>query len=316
MGYRLGVVGADGSGRHFVGHAFSGQPSLSPDGRRVAFTAWSPPSGSWVGVMNIDGSPAQGAPTDFGIAGELGRPRWSPDGRWIAFESYDVSGSGGATDVDYASLWVERADGTQPRRLMRASGAGPGNGSPASQTGAAWSWSPNSRSIAIEWPAEPHVYSSQGLLNVEIVDVRTGQKRVLTRGSQPAWSPDGRHLVFFGPTGIEVIGLDGRGLRTLVRMRGWTYAVASYPRWSPDGKTIAYWTTGDKPSLEVVNATGRTTSRRLFQVAGNPIRPLWSHDSRSLLVTSDESGVWVVPVTPGSRPRRLATHSYEADWRS
>jgi Tol biopolymer transport system component len=314
-GYRLAVVRADGSGRQLIGHTFSGQPSLSPDGRRIAFTAWTDPTGSYVGVMNVDGSSASGAPSSIGFDGATGRPRWSPDGRWIAFEGYDVYGSAGGIDGDYASLWVARADGSDPRRLMNSSGAGPGDGSLASQTGASWSWSPNSRSIAIEWPAEPHVFSSQGLFNVEIVDVRTGKVRMLTRGRQPAWSPDGRHVVFVRDTGIYVIGVDGRGLRAIVRVPVGEGDAAIDPRWSPDGKTIAYWTPNyDKPSLELVDATGHSPPRRLFQAAGNPIRPLWSRDSRSLLLTSDESGAWIVPVTPGSKPKRLATHTYEADW--
>ena len=93
----------------------------------------------------------------------------------------------------------------------------------------------------------------------------------------------------------------------------WTDDVAIEPSWSPDGKTIAYWTLDGK--LDVVDAAGPAMPRPLFRIGGNPTRPQWSRDSRSLLVTSEESGVWVVPVTPGPRPRRLATHAYAADWR-
>jgi Tol biopolymer transport system component len=194
---------------------------------------------------------------------------------------------------------------------MKDDAAGVGDGSLARQLGSAWSWSPNGRWIASEWPVNNRV--SENIQNVEIVDVRTGRTRVLTRGRQPAWSPDGRRVVFFGPAGIAIIGLDGRGLRTLVHIGGWTDDVAVDPSWSPDGRTIAYWTLDGK--LEIVDAAGLTAPRRLFRVGGNPTRPLWSPDSHSLLVTIDESGVWVVPVTPGSRPKRLAKHAYEADWR-
>ena len=84
--------------------------------------------------------------------------------------------------------------------------------------------------------------------------------------------------------------------------------------WSPDGKTIAYWTPGNKTLLELVDAAGHAPPRTLFHVNGTPSRPLWSRDSRSRLVSSEQSRVWLVPVAPGSRPKQLAAHSNEADW--
>jgi Tol biopolymer transport system component len=276
----------------------------------LAYAHATTPTGNQYGVAVVDLASGTtfgvGIPDDFDTA----RPRWSPDGRWLAFEAYPVEGSAGGDDVSYVDLWVTQADGTQPRLLVDATKT-QGDGSDASQSGAAWSWAPNGQSIAFEWPAHR-------ALNVAIVDVLTGKIRLLTYGGQPSWSPDGRHLVFVHSQGIDVIGVNGRGLRTLVQVpRRESGGPVS---WSPDGKTIAYWTatyaTTENASLMLVDAAGDSPPRLLFTVPydGQLEKPEWARDSRSLLV-SNGNGVWLVPVKPGSRPIRLAAHGADADWR-
>src|SRR5262249_28592923 len=216
-------------------------------------------------------------------------------------------------EVEYVDLWVMQADGSQPRLLMQSPLDGPGDGSFGQQEGAAWCWSPDGGSIAIEWPAKPHDPNSD-MLNVEVVDVLTGQTRALARGSQPAWSPDGRRLVFLGPTGLATIGIDGNGLRTLVRLPVAGADVMVAPSWSPDGKAIAYWTPNeDKRSLMLINANGHSPPRHLFHTRPDLVgKPEWSRDSRSLLVS--DHGVWLVPVKAGSKPTLLAAKGFDADW--
>jgi Tol biopolymer transport system component len=219
----------------------------------------------------------------------------------------------GADSGDYLDLWVVRPDGTHRRLLLKSVTTGPGDGSAASQNGAAWSWSPGGRSIAIESPAPSANPNADPVLYVEVVDVVTGATRVLARGGQPAWSPDGRHLVFASPTGLDTIAADGTGLRTLVRMPVSLAVDSVDPTWSPDGKTIAYWTTGENPQLELVDTTGRVTPRPLFKTSSLVERPEWSRDSRSLLVSAD--GVWIIPVRGNAKPRRLVKNGSDADWR-
>ena len=60
----------------------------------------------------------------------------------------------------------------------------------------------------------------------------TGVRR-LTRGDEPAWSPDGTTIAFESSTGISVIRADGTGLRS-VRDGGYQ------PAWSRDGTAIAF----------------------------------------------------------------------------
>jgi dipeptidyl aminopeptidase/acylaminoacyl peptidase len=77
-------------------------PVASPDGRRVAFSAF---DRLWVKDMP-DGAPRRLTSTDVGEY----HPAWSPDGAWIAYVTWDDSAGGDIMRV--------RADGTgQPQRL-------------------------------------------------------------------------------------------------------------------------------------------------------------------------------------------------------
>jgi Tol biopolymer transport system component len=106
----LYVVDADGTGLVTlvdVGtlHAYS--PAWSPDGSRLAFVAIpqkeveSPPMGSYLYVVNVDGSGLRRiAPAN------AFEPDWSPDGDWIAFTG------------NSASIELVRPDGTSRHTLI------------------------------------------------------------------------------------------------------------------------------------------------------------------------------------------------------
>ncbi|HCO04088.1 MAG TPA: Tol-Pal system protein TolB, partial [Actinobacteria bacterium] len=55
----------------------------------------------------------------------------------------------------------------------------------------------------------------------------------------PAWSADGKRIVFVDRPTIQVIGADGTGRLTVSRCGG-SCAGTGWPIWSPDGTQIAF----------------------------------------------------------------------------
>ena len=96
-------------------------------------------------------------------------------------------------------------------------------------------WSPDCRHFAYEHNRE-----------IWTADIDGGNRVKLTRGSFPAWSPDGTRIAFARFTGQElyrevvahlhVINSDGTGEVQLTNSISQDYA----PRWSPDGRRILF----------------------------------------------------------------------------
>jgi Tol biopolymer transport system component len=139
--------------------------------------------------------------------------------------------------------------------------------------------------------------------------------RGLTRGENPAWSPDGLQLVFnevssgdSEPT-IRIINVDGSSEHVLP-LNG------TAPTWSPDGTKLAFATS---LGIYVANADGSTPTRLVandFAKSGEKVSdPSWSPDGTSLAFVrwSVDNDGGVFPTIPtiyivradGSAPRAL-----------
>lgn len=123
---------------------------------------------------------------------------------------------------------------------------------------------------------------------------RQGQPRQITRDPfvdiDPAFSPDGRRLVFITDrSGAMELWLHDLASGSEQRLTA-TDAVASAPAWSPDGTEIAYLMTGAKGglgggSLMVLSlASGATRTIATFHDGVS--RPSWSPDGRFLAVST------------------------------
>jgi TolB protein len=183
----LWLMNADGTGQHRLTRD-GGFPAWSPDGSMIAYAPGGGPSGrSWIAVMNADGSGRRRLPhTDYGEY-----PSWSPDGERIAFNS-NLSGR--------ALMYIVNVDGS---RLVDLSGV---------EEGGQVAWSPDARSILFASHRDrPDNYRDIYVMRAD----GSGVKRLThARAETPAWSPDGRYIVFSAGR-LFVMRADGSGITPL-----------------------------------------------------------------------------------------------------
>ena len=246
--HRLFVVGADGSDRRELG---AGKwPDWSPDGKRLVFTTgkgcgvaeepfgtgaqglvlgrcgspkWSPDGSAIVFESGDRCAVVTGPPSHSGrldqMLGSGGRtdlpgtcdlPQWSPDGRWIAFEAtgcpYCESERARLAALKDVGVWVVRPSGADLHRVAPAD----------EEEGAAFSWAPDSRRLAVAEGSRFFV----GRVDGRARRLRLGIEASYESASPPLWSPDGKRIMVVGQAGDDPDQIwsarpDGHGLRRL-----------------------------------------------------------------------------------------------------
>jgi TolB protein len=190
----IAVIDADGSDLHRItGVGTDTQPAWSPDGTRIAFVRFASGS-SDIYVIRPDGSGLHRL-THMGSM----RPAWSPDGRWIAFTAPLPSRGN-------PHVFVMRADGARVRQLAH----GVEEYDPA--------WSPTGAEIAFGDTRDHSLYTIRPD-GTHLRRLTTCEEPACVSDSEPAWSPDGRLLVFArdiaGRRQLYVVNSDGTGLHRL-----------------------------------------------------------------------------------------------------
>jgi TolB protein len=184
-----------------VFNTFTNSPSLSPDGRRIAFSLRTSRGDTDIFVSNLDGSDRRNITNNPAIDTS---PAWSPSGKQIAF----VSSRGGAA----GQIYICDADGANVRRILKEGGDAD---SPA--------WSPDGRWIAFHW--KPRLRSYYDLFLAEVSTDRFFQLTTDSGSNEnPSWAPDGRHLAFqsnrTGGDHIYIMLLDGNSAPRMVTRQG------------------------------------------------------------------------------------------------
>jgi dipeptidyl aminopeptidase/acylaminoacyl peptidase len=298
-------------------------PSLSPDGSRLAYTL------SWVNADNLESRSRimmleldSGPDQEFTQGLKDSGPRFSPDGGTLAFLRADQQ--------DRRQVWVMPVSGGESRQLT----SGPGRVID-------FAWSPNSRQLAFCADVGPesqkredstlsipevrevrrirYQYDTLGWrgdshFHIFLADVSNGTVRQLTDGDwddlSPVWSPDGSRIAFISGR------RDDRDFRALteayvVPASGgepclWSEGLTSIGAltWSPDGQKLLavgspapgflvvwqgwlYILELDKPPLRLTDDSFRPLVG--FPSITRPVEIRWT-DGQQIILLGDAKG--------------------------
>ncbi len=220
------------------------QPTISPDGKLVAYASRA--TGNWdIYLVRAGGGTGIDLTADS-PADDL-EPAFSPDGEEIAFRS----------ERDGGGLFVMGATGESVRRLT-SFGYNP-------------SWSPGGRRIVFSTESvTEYPDAREGLASLWTVDVSTGRTARVPDdldAVQPAWSPHGGRIAFWGlpansgQRDIWTVAVDGSHAVRVTADPDLDWS----PAWSPDGRFL-YFSSDRGGSLNlwrvgIDESTGRVTSR-------------------------------------------------------
>lgn len=140
----------------------------------------------------------------------------------------------------------------------------------------------------------------------------------------PAWSPQGREIVFVstrsGQEEIWLSRLDRIDDRFINISQSSTIGRDRAPRWSPEG-SILIWAT-DAPGTSVLMSWDARTPERPPRQISNGDTPVWSPDGNTLLIEireANQTALAVYRLSDGGfeyPPSRLPGHLRGIDWRS
>ena len=229
-------------------HSISLTPTLSPDGRYLAYTDFTSGRPA-LNIKNIE----EKKTTVASKSGVSIAPGWRNNNEVATTLSFEGD----------QNIYLVKPDGSIARRVTNSRGI---DVSP--------SFSPDGSKMAF-------VSSRNGAPQIFIQDLKSGEVKRLTfngkYNTQPSWSPAGDKIAYStmqskGEIDLFVITPDGSGLQQLTRKSGEN----EHPSWSPDGGMIVFSSSRQgKKKLFVMNSTGEN-QRRLLQGDGEEMQPSWS----------------------------------------
>jgi Tol biopolymer transport system component len=271
-----------------------GWPSVSPDGRTVAFARYSQDTSANVYIVPLSGGEPQQVTSDeasiFGLA-------WTPNAE-LVFSS-DRRGSSrlwrvSATSFSsppIAALEVESEDARFPS-ISRRGVAGQAR------------------------LAYQRLVENLDIRRAEVVGegtprhgLKPSQTFIASTRSEdhPRYSPDGKRIAFVSRrSGTHEIWLCANDASNPVRVTSMGGPILVGPQWSPDGRRIAFFaTTGSRGTYVayVMDADGGQPSRLTRTEGELEALPVWSRDGRWVYLASGRSGslqIWKMPLDAGA----------------
>lgn len=249
------VMDFDGSNQRRITffNSISTMPSVSPDGRRLAFTTYAKGQPQ---IMMYSTETGRFIPFRNSAAPTNAQASFTPDGQHVVYAS-SVSG--------YMQIYIADLDGSNPRRLT------------------------TTRAIEAEPKVNPKtgaeiafVSGRGGLQQIYRMNMDGADVERLTNGegeaSNPAWHPEGRHLAFawtrgYAPGNWNLFLMDVASRETVQLTHG--EGRNENPTWAPDGRHLAFCSnrTG---SYQIFTMLADGTGVRQLTSAGNNWMPVWS----------------------------------------
>jgi TolB protein len=280
------------------------EPTTTPATARIAFRA-----NLSLYTIAADGSGRRRLTTRADEPGDLD-PAWAPDGRLIAFTRYadDPPDRSAEPPPDSTRVMVIGADGSGERPLTASLPRGTFQSDPA--------WSPDGRRVAYVETSFSRARSvdsvvttgpsgeDRRVLHSEVSDLDDDDDPAVFF-EDPAWSPNGEHILFTRSTfggreddfrpALHLVPSAGGDARRLLRD-------AAHGSWSPDGNRIAYSDQREpdgKPckveciglgDIAVMNADGSARTR-LTTSDADDAAPSWSGDGNRIVFHSDRNAL-------------------------
>jgi len=341
--------------------------AISPDGEQICFAVETVSkdkkkyhSNLW--MVNSDGSNLR--QFTFGEKSDSS-PVFSPDGKTIAFTGkrndhpgiYLISVTGGEArelvtkDGSFASVSFS-PDGKKILCAFRQNDPPPGNEKKKNGQTKEPAAEDEKKKPKKEAPLYRHItrlfyrldgegFRPKDGYHIWVFDVESGEGKQLTRGrydeERPAWSPDGRRIVFVSNRQLDpdrellredlwLVPAGGGKIRKIPTPAG----PSENPRFAPDGKKIAYightnpndawgvtnyhiWSVGPSGKLKPTDLTPRldrqtydSTISDTGEGFGSAVE--WSHDGKTIyFLSSFEGSTHLHAVSAGGRRLRVVT---------